>query len=243
VENNNKFHFIPQIKEFPSIEKYVNTLKIVSNLSINMAMNFYLLSCNDDKYQIKNTIKSELENLYTNSIQHGQLLIVFMGATSHDANFFDSKIYRVEKILIMLIQSYLSSKGKIYKIVYCPHPAHNYKEIQYKKYFEDNNILLFNESKLMWLIADAAIALYSSALFDAAYSGAEVFTPLRAEDDFYPESFLDLISHPGNDESCIFALERFLVDLISKPHGDHASNLDARLPRWIQLTQYSESSK
>ena len=61
-------------------------------------------------------------------------------------------------------------------------------------------------------VSDLAIALMSSSMFESAYFGARVFTPMCPSDGLYTPEYLDLLSHPDGESAgdLTAALEQFL---------------------------------
>lgn len=240
TQKSQKHYFIPQIKGLPHIGILSDSMHKNSELAINVAMNQYFM-CRCSNYQeIEKIMIAELTNVVPNYKQSTTLIISFMGATSHEGSFFKSRIFLIEKIIMEHVRNYLISRDLNFKIVYSPHPANNIKECQQLEFFTENEITLYQDTKYMWLVADAAIALYSSALFDAVYSGLKVFSPLKVNDGFYEPVALKMISHPEIDESCLSALDKFISDVIARPFGDQKSNINARLPKWVRMDSISQ---
>jgi len=241
IGKNQKFkqhYFIPQIKGLPNTWIQSNSIDIDSELAINTAMNNYFMSRYNDENSIEEKMKAELSKLIPNYKSSNLLIIVIMGATAHESRFFKSKTFRIEQIIIEHIQNYLKLNELNFKIIYSPHPANNINECLEMNFFKENEIIICGDTNYMWLTADAAIALYSSALFDAIYSDVKVFTPLRVDDQFYEPAVLNLISHPKTGENCLSALTNFLAGVITQPFGNHKSNINMRLPKWIRVDKY-----
>ena len=80
-------------------------------------------------------------------------------------------------------------------VIYVPHPAHGHAKFDHPV-FSDNQVLVYRDSVLCWLISDLCVSLLSSAVFEGENFGARGFTPLTASDGFYTEACLDLLRHP-----------------------------------------------
>jgi hypothetical protein len=227
----NPHEFISQIK-VPAINDHMTVNK---NLYINIAMNQYLLKIYSDGPEIKNSIIERSRDFSGNTGHKTNYIVSFMGATSHDKDFFSSETFYAEVSIMRFIQNYFDSKRIGIKIFYSPHPAVDLKVCERQNIFMSGDVVIYPDTKYMWIIADIALSLYSSALFDAYYGGMHVFTPMTSEDCIYSKKYLSLISHPEDGESCILALERFLKSALESPPGNYHEKINARLNKWINL--------
>jgi hypothetical protein len=155
-----------------------------------------------------------------------------MGATAHDPDYGASDAFAIERALLRHVSAWLREHHVEDCIVcYAPHPAHS------RVIFEDLDrrvgapVLLWPDTVSMWLSADLCLALYSSALFEAKFAGALVYTPLRPSDGVYPQVLLDQLGH-GDSEGVRDGLGRALAAMCASPPEDLATKVEQRLRRF-----------
>jgi hypothetical protein len=225
--------YIPQVKGLPFVGLLRKENRIFQDLAINIAMNKFVKTWLNNYRDIDSNWNFGNIRKLIDEISEKTLVVSFMGAASHDEDYFSSSAFFIEKMLIYSIEKSLLSRDISYVLIYSPHPANDIEECVKQNIFDRENILLHKDSQLMWLVADGAIALYSSAIFDAMYSGVKVFTPLRNCDEIYSPELLNLTVHPGDDEPCLIALERFIEELLSESPSGVQTKMNNRLTNWI----------
>jgi hypothetical protein len=62
-------------------------------------------------------------------------------------------------------------------------------------FFQDPNIIVYQNTMYTWFLADLAFSLYSGAIFEAVYFGASGFLPMKEGDGIYPLIYLNLLSY------------------------------------------------
>jgi hypothetical protein len=182
-------------------------VKLGTGFAINPYLNQYLIEHTSEAATIDAFIRSEYD-----AIRHGRrarpgqqsegvpdpVIIAVLGNTPCDGKLFESPSFRTECFLISAILRFGETIKAEYLVVYVPHPVHVSEEFRHP-IFSHDRVRVYRSSVFCWLIADACVSLLSSSLFEAVHFGARGFTPLVARDNFYTESYLDLVSHPKSE--------------------------------------------
>ncbi len=200
-------HFVPQIPGLPAYGVLTSMAKERPETAINAAVNCYFLERSRNE-NVGGWLARECSRLQPDGRRH--LIVAVMGAASHDKDYLSSRIFGIEQALMRAIHQTLTNENTPFMLFYLPHPAHSKTLFKNTQFFEHYGISLNSDTTLMWLVADLCVALYSTALFEAAFSGAHVFTPMRHDDQIYPSILLDRLHHPVDTQSCGQALTAYL---------------------------------
>jgi len=143
------------------------------------------------------------------------------GSTGHEMPYVDSAAFLAEKEILSAIVGYATQVGRKLRLSYSSHPAHM-KTGEYlllRRTLTENfaHLTFYTDSALGWLSSDFCISLYSSSAWDARALGCPSFTTIRNRDHIYSKQILDLLDHPGDDESVPDALQRVLIPLLLGP--------------------------
>jgi hypothetical protein len=191
-----KHYFIGQIRQLPFEKIFGTRAHFERERAINAYANQYFFRQRRRFDPVEAMLKCRIAEIAGDeSDRFFPVLIAFTGGTSHDADYFSSAAFRVELFILGRIRALMDEIGQPAVIIYTPHPCHDFARMGASAHFVKLGIKVDRDTIFSWLIADACVALYSSALFEADYCGARAFTPMTDADDFFAPSLLGTIQH------------------------------------------------
>jgi hypothetical protein len=232
--NARKHTFVPTLRELPLDVVYARPSGVDAAFAINPALNRYLLARQVDGPALLEWVYQEYQRLCTRQGEH-PLIVTVTGANSHDREYVESDSFAVEQAILRYAEMELAKVGRPFALIYTPHPVPRWESFARLPIFTRHGVVLYRDTVFTWLVADLCIALHSSALFEAAFAGAKVFTPMRLDDGVYRARLLDLLSHPADGESSFSALGRFLRQHASPPAESIRVRIRERASRLWQL--------
>jgi len=185
-----------------------------AGFAVNSAANAFFMSPRESG-AIECWIDRECGRLYQCGYTGRELVVTLIGAGALENDAFDAGVFAAEQALVSAVCEVLRSRGVPFLLLYAPHPMYEGHDFAALPLFVANRVVCA-PTFFTWLISDACVALYSSALFEAAYAGAQVFTPIVPGDRVYSAALLDCVHTPRDGEACDAALRRFL----STAHAD-----------------------
>jgi hypothetical protein len=181
-------------------------------LAVNTAANRFFLSLRARGTTLQ-WIDHECAWLRRQGYTGSELVITLIGAGALENDAFDAGVFAAEQALVRHVCDALREEGVPFILLYAPHPMYEGHDFRDLPLFAANRVVVCRQTLFTWLASDACLALYSSALFEAAYAGARVFTPMIADDRLYGAELLLSIDAPSAGEVCGTALRRFLRSL------------------------------
>lgn len=211
----NKLCFVPQIPDL-SLGSVINQKLYFSNnkIAINTYLNEFLIATKRNFENLKNLLMDELNGLnFINKSLDKKIIITFIGGTlaTNNESFSCSKSFSIEKYILSKIINIMKDENLPFAIIYSPHPSVSEFDIKKCDFFKEQDIIVYKKTIITWLISDICFALYSSALFEAAYFGAHSFIPLGEEDNFFS---LDLLKSLNYCKDPNFTLEESLKNFL-----------------------------
>lgn len=176
-------------------------------------------------------IREELDKL---GVATGDIVLTFGGGMAvYRRSYFGSIAFRAECQLMLWMMNELARKRVSFRIVYAVHPLHLPSELRRCTFFKEHNIAVCGNTVFTWLISDYFVSLLSSSMFEAAYFGAKVFSPVIPSDAYYSTHLLDRLSHPQTDgpDALLDAVSDYLRG--SAPSNDILHKAAARLDRLL----------
>lgn len=221
---------IPQLPHLPMFGALEQDVKSDPSLAINSYLNSYWMRRGNGADSIEVLVRAELQRLQQEfGIDPGTLVITFFGGMSQHRDCFRSESFATECRLMSHACRVLRDAGRKFVMIYAPHPGYRLADFQAHEYFKTERIRIYPDTVFTWLISDMCMALYSSALFEAAFFGVHAFTPAVPEDDLFPAVLLDMLSRPRDrEESYLDALSRFLETETQRPGYDLVERAIAR---------------
>jgi 23S rRNA maturation mini-RNase III len=217
-----KHSFVSQIPHFDLYGVFKSHYWPDKRIFVNTYLNRYLLENN-----LLSTSKDYLYQEAHKLINHSTTPVVsFVGAMSHDKDYFNSEAFRVERRLIELVEDFFEEKGQEICIVYTPHPGHAFVNFKQHSFFKKKQRYLYDKTILTWFIADICVSLHSSALYEAVYFGIKTFTPVNLEDGFYPQVLLDYIFEKEIDSN---HPETKLIKFLQTLNVENSKSLDQKI--------------
>lgn len=220
-EARRKHFFVPQIPESVDFGIFDSQAIVDGKLAINA----YLRS----QFVEQGFLASE----YCKLTQHrfyspGVAVIAFVGGHGDPETL--SKMFAIECRMIEQVQATLNALGRAHVIVYCPHPSFDLRRAQANPFFDDHRVILGPRTISTFFMADAALTLYSSAVFEAAYFGVAAFLPVKRSEGFFAPQVLAKADHQPESDGCFLdSLTRFLEKSTASPTKDLAARLNARV--------------
>lgn len=209
-----KHSSVSQIPMLPMFGILKQDVKCGIENAINPYLNRYIVENKLDKISVVDFVTGEYNRIFEKQqLSDDTLVITFIGAMSLDADYFSSDVFKVECFIIRQMIRILSNDRKSFIILYAPHPGHQFDLFKKCSFFQENNIILYQDTIFTWFISDASIALFSGALFEAAYFGVHSFMPTINCDELYPTVLLNSLCYPKDENSHCFvkALEQFFL--------------------------------
>jgi hypothetical protein len=231
ADDRRKHTFVPQLPAFPAYGVVAAALDGEPNFAVNMAVNRYFSDHRSSLRDVARWIERECAPLTARNAAAGVSVLTVIGATGTERDYLSSRAFQAELTILRRAVTVLADADRPFVVCYAPHPAHTAAMFESIPFFKENRVAICMDTVLMWLVSDACIGLYSSALFEAAYLGISVFTPLRCDDGLFRQAVLDRVSHPRGGESWLAALETFLQESKQLP----VERLAARAERRMQL--------
>jgi len=223
-----KHYFIPQIPDLPMYGIFNAQSAHDSRMAINTYLNKYLIERESANQKLTDFVESEYNAIFPQDLAFPDPLIISLtGGMAHDLDYLGSDVFRIECLIILHVKNVLSRIKQSFFIIYTPHPGHEMSKFFGCKFFVDEKVLVYRDTIFTWLIADMCIALQSSALFEATYCGVKSFTPMKASDEIYPPSLLDLLHHPEGEtrnNGLVEGLTSFLL-----AHANRSTSVDLLL--------------
>jgi len=223
-----KHYFIPQIPELPMYGIFNAKAAHDRRMAINVYLNNYLIERQSANQKLTDFVESEYKAIFPQDLASPDTLIISLtGGMAHDLDYLGSDVFRIERLIILHVKNVLSRIKQSFVIIYTPHPGHEMSKFSGCEFFTDEKVLVYRDTIFTWLIADMCIALNSSALFEAMYCGVKSFTPMKASDEIYPTSLLDLLYHPEAEtrkNGFVEGLTSFLL-----AHANRSTSVDVLL--------------
>lgn len=164
-------------------------------------------------------IRNELHKLdyeTLDSLFKSEVVISFIGGTSHDSSYTASVWANIELQLMEFVSTFLTEKGLVFKLIYAPHPQVEIRDSEFIARLDRLGVQVLEQTALHHLVADWTIGLFSSALFEAKYFGSKVFTPIVEEDEIFDRHLMTYLNEGSPDiRMPLIALEEFLKTQIS----------------------------
>lgn len=207
-----KHTFVAQVPGLPLYGATAKTETTDRTFAINAAVNHFL-EARATGVTLDHWIEHECDWLRQNGYSGRELIVTFAGCGALENDPFDAGVFAAEQAVVRHACEDLRSRGIPFIPLYAPHPMYIGKDFGELPLFSTNRLIICPNTIVTWLVSDAYIALYSSTLFEAAFAGSEVFTPLVGRDRLYPPSLLAGLRHPGEGETWDAALHAFLKSL------------------------------
>ena len=201
--SSKKLVFVPQVSNLPLHGVFQKQALSNDDFSINSYLNQFFLNRRGEQRSRAAMLDSLIEE-YSAAFAQTQprcpapIVIAVFGYSTIDQRLQDSLSFQAECMLMAMIQKYLMEREHAHRIIYVPHPLFKGSEIEHP-FIAEHAIVVHWESVIWWLFADICVSLVSSTLFEAAYFGSRVITPLLNSDNIFPEAYLDLVHHPNID--------------------------------------------
>ena len=207
-----KHFFVPQIPILPLFGAFGAYRVPDSRLAINAYLNRYFVEQLGLHGSADRFIDNELQHIFGADGQMKRpLVITIFGNYSSEGSDLGSASFEAERYLIQLVDDLLRARASNAKLIYVPHPSHPLSLFS-GKVFGQAEVIIYPKSIFCWLVSDVCLSLLSSAMFEAAYFGSRSFTPLRAADGLFPESYMQLLTTPA--DATIKSLDQALSNLI-----------------------------
>lgn len=240
--SSDKHRFVPQIPSLPLCGAYSSLANAEPNFLVNAAVNRYFLDRDLRSTDLMSWIDQECERFAGPHDVPRRLILAVTGGTSQDKEYLRSSAFATEREVIRHVRATLAAAGQPFTLCYTPHPAHGRRIFNDIPFFAEQKVMIYPDTVFTWLVADLCIALYSSAMFEAAFAGATVFTPMRNDDGLFPPILLDRLNHPGPQDGCLDALTAFLRANARTPNEDLRLTARKRLARLAQIESPSAES-
>lgn len=227
--------FVPQIPDIPAEGVLSRRLRDNTGRSVvvNAYLNNYAIRRGLASADLARFVKGELGAFAPEAVEDGaRLIVTVFGNFSNIGRGQESPSFEGECLLLQLAAERCRASGRPFVLVYVPHPLNRDMSIDHPV-FRENDVRVCRDSTFTWLVSDVAIALLSSALFEAAFFGARAFTPSLPEDGFYSSSYLDIVARPRSDslEALKGALDEVVVKAASEPAVPPVEKAQRRLER------------
>jgi hypothetical protein len=231
-----KHEFIPQLPGLDLYGAYAAADRHAARAGINAAINRYFFDRPTRRGDLAAWIAAECRAIGIDPSAAAPLIVALPGASTIERDYMGSLAFRVEQAMIARAHAVLEQMGEPYVLVYTPHPAVPLSLFTSHPFFSRLGITIYANTIFTWLIADLTLGLYSTALFEAAYAGAKVFSPMREDDRLYPATLLDRLYHPGADESWVDALNAFLRMHAKRGPESPGARAQRRVAKLIHVT-------
>lgn len=158
----------------------------------------------------------------------GKAVIVFIGG--HGDPQVLSRMFEIECLMMKTIKDWMEKLGRPQITIYSPHPSFDERRVQKTDFFKSNGVFYGAKTISSLFMADAAMTLYSSAVFEAKYFGVSGFLPVLKSDGFFPRQVLQKAHHQEAEEICFLdSLRRFLTEGTASPTTDLVARINARV--------------
>lgn len=236
-----KHVFVPQLPGLDLYGVFAARPDAAPGASINAAVNRYFLDRSTKESELLEWIDCECRIIGIDPAAPAPLVVAIPGASAIEPGYLTSPAFCVEQAMISRARDVLEASGQPFVLVYTPHPAYSPSLFTSHAFFARRGVVVYADTIFTWLVADLSVGLYSSALFEAAYAGAKVFSPMREDDELYPSSLLDRLSHPVAHERWLDALSAFLRANVQCPRESLRSRAQRRIGRFVHVAQDSAS--
>jgi len=223
-----KHRFFPQIRSLAGFRWTILQGDRGRRFIGNPAINDYLSGVKPGESSVRARVRKCIESIAA----RGDLVLV-VGGVGHDANYVRSAAFGIELAIIETVSLEYSRASRAVSIVYAPHPAHPPDLFDGLASFARHGVSIYRDTTLLLLVADIAVGLYSSSLFEAAALGVQVFSPVKASDELFDAEVLGLLSHPKEQESWRGALESFLGGAMTTVSVNREAVMEQRLAQWL----------
>jgi hypothetical protein len=228
-----KHTFVAQIPGLPLYGAMASADAPQPEYGINAAVNVFF-----DRFADRRALEAWLEGECARIAAIGgardAFVVTFAGSGSLEGEAFDEGVFAAEHALIACACEIFREESVAVTLLYAPHPMFDADAFEHLELFRTNGVIVCPQTILTWLVSDAYLAIHSSTLFEAAWCGAAVFSPLRASERIYPALLLDRLHHPRDDENRKDALRGFIRSLRA-PAGDTLTRARRRVSQLVSL--------